>query len=117
MTPGSGGPGSDKARIILVFSGWHWRSYTGTAPAALVALDSQVFFPGDVSKGFRFELEADPGPHALTVMLGGNARTVPIEVEAGQVYEYPLKFGGRWGALKIEFPHLDEEEAAETVNA
>lgn len=110
MAQESGGSGSDVAKIVLVFPGWHWRSYTGIAPAALVALDSQVFFPGDASKGFRFELEAQPGTHALTVMLGGNARTVPIEVEAGKVYEYPLKFGGRWGALKIEFPHLDEGE-------
>ena len=103
------GPG--EARLVLVFPGWHWKSYTGVAPAALVALDRDVYCPGDVSKGFRFELAASPGEHTLTVMLGGNARTVEIEVEAGQTYEYPLKFGGRWGALKIEFPHLDVEEA------
>jgi hypothetical protein len=92
------------ATVVLVFAGWHWRSYTGVAPAALVALDSQVYFPGDVSKGFRFELTASPGAHELTVMLGGTSRTVPIDVEAGRTYEIPLKFGGRWGALKIEFP-------------
>jgi hypothetical protein len=57
-----------------------------------------------VSKGFRFELKADPGAHTLTVMLGANARTIPIEVDAGAGYEYNLKFGGRWGALKIEPP-------------
>jgi hypothetical protein len=92
------------ATIVLVFAGWNWHSYTGVAPAALVALDSQVYFPGDVSKGFRFELNAAPGLHDLTVMLGGTSRTVPVEVEAGRTYEIPLKFGGRWGALKIEFP-------------
>jgi hypothetical protein len=37
-------------------------------------------------------------------MLGANARTIPIEVDAGAGYEYNLKFGGRWGALKIEPP-------------
>ena len=101
--------GSGQATVVLVFPGWHWKSYTGIAPAALVALDSQVYFPGEVSKGFRFELNASPGPHALTVILGGNSRTVPIEVEAGKTYEIPLKFGGRWGALKIEFPAHDVE--------
>jgi len=98
------GAGNGQARVVLVFPGWSWHSYTGIAPAALVALDRQVYFPGDVSKGFRFELDVSPGAHELTVMLGGNSRTVPIEVEAGQTYEIPLKFGGRWGALKIEFP-------------
>jgi hypothetical protein len=93
-----------QALLVLVFPGWSWKSYTGIAPAALVALDHQVFCPGDASKGFRFALTASPGPHELTVMLGGNARTVSIVVEAGRTYEYPLKFGGRWGALKIEFP-------------
>ena len=101
--------GSGQAMVVLLFPGWHWRSYTGIAPAALVALDRQVYYPGDVSKGFRFELLVEPGSHVLTVMLGGNARSVPIEVEAGQTYEFPLKFGGRWGALKIEFPTHDEE--------
>jgi hypothetical protein len=101
--------GSGQATVILVFPGWHWRSYTGVAPAALVALDRQVYFPGDVSKGFRFELDVEPGSHVLTVMLGGNSRSVPIDVEAGRTYEIPLKFGGRWGALKIEFPGEDEE--------
>jgi hypothetical protein len=101
--------GSGKATVILVFPGWHWRSYTGIAPTALVALDRQVYFPGDVSKGFRFELDVEPGSHTLTVMLGGNSRSVPIDVEAGRKYEIPLKFGGRWGALKIEFPAQDEE--------
>ena len=90
--------------LILSFPGWHWRSYTGVAPAALVALDSQVFYPGDVSKGFRFHIQATPGEHELTVILGGNARTVSIVVVAGRTYEFPLKFGGRWGALKIELP-------------
>ena len=98
--------GSHEARLVLVFPGWHWKSYTGIAPAALVALDRDVYCPGDVSKGFRFELAASAGTHTLTVMLGGNARSVEIEVEAGKTYEYPLKFGGRWGALKIEFPDL-----------
>ncbi len=102
--------GPDQARLVLVFPGWHWKSYTGVAPAALVALDRDVYCPGDVSKGFRFELAASAGKHSLTVILGSNARTVEIEVEAGQTYEYPLKFGGRWGALKIEFPHLDAED-------
>jgi hypothetical protein len=99
--------GRSQATVVLVFPGWHWRSYTGIAPAALVALDSHVYFPGDVAKGFRFELKAEPGHHDLTVILGGNSRTVPIDVEAGQTYEFPLKFGGRWGALKIEFPDAD----------
>lgn len=93
--------------VVLVFPGWSWHSYTGAAPAALVALDRQVFFPGEVSKGFRFEMDVSPGSHELTVILGGNSRTVSIQVEAGQTYEYPLKFGGRWGALKIEFPEND----------
>jgi hypothetical protein len=101
----------DQARLVLVFPGWHWKSYTGIAPAALVALDRDVYCPGDVSKGFRFELAASPGPHTLTVMLGGNARTIPIEVEAGKTYEYPLKFGGRWGALRVEFPPTGEDQA------
>jgi hypothetical protein len=101
------GEGKAQATVVLVFPGWHWRSYTGIAPAALVALDRQVYFPGDVSKGFRFELDVSPGTHELTVILGGNARTEPIEVEAGKTYEIPLKFGGRWGALKIEFPAKD----------
>jgi len=100
---------NDQATIVLVFSGWHWRSYTGVAPAVLVALDSQVYFPGEVSKGFRFSLMTVPGAHTLTVILGGNSRTVPIQVDAGQTYEIPLKFGGRWGALKIEFPEQPSE--------
>jgi hypothetical protein len=90
--------------LVLIFPGWAWHSYTGVVPAALVALDSHVFYPGDVSKGFRFSLPAEPGRHDLTVILGGNARTVSIDVEAGVTYEFPLKFGGRWGALKIEVP-------------
>ncbi len=93
-----------QARVVLIFPGWNWHSYTGVAPAALVALDRQVYYPGDVSKGFRFELDVSPGRHDLTVILGGNSRSVPIDVEAGRTYEIPLKFGGRWGALKIEFP-------------
>jgi hypothetical protein len=101
--------GARQATLILVFPGWSWKSYTGTAPAALVALDSQVFFSGDVSKGFRFSLTATPGTHELTVILAGHSRTVTIEVEAGVTYEYPLKFGGRWGALKVEFPAPIEE--------
>jgi hypothetical protein len=103
----SGGGG--QAKVILAFPGWHWRSYTGVAPAALVALDRQVYYPGDVSKGFRFELDVDPGSHTLTVILGGNSRSVPIDVEAGRTYEIPLKFGGRWGALEIEFPEQSTE--------
>ncbi len=103
----SGGGG--QAKVILAFPGWHWRSYTGVAPAALVALDRQVYYPGDVSKGFRFELDVDPGSHTLTVILGGNSRSVPIDVEAGRTYEIPLKFGGRWGALEIEFPDQSTE--------
>jgi hypothetical protein len=99
-----------QATVVLVFPGWNWRSYTGAAPAALVALDSLVYFPGEVSKGFRFELSVSPGPHELTVMLGGNSRTVSIEVEASKTYEIPLKFGGRWGALKIEFPAQDSQD-------
>jgi hypothetical protein len=95
---------SKEGRIVLVFPGWRWRSYTGIAPAALVALDSQVYYPGDVSKGFRFELPAAAGSHTLAVILGGNARSITIEVEAGKLYEIPLRFGGRWGALKIDFP-------------
>jgi hypothetical protein len=101
------------ATIVLIFPGWNWRSYAGTVPAALVALDSQVFFPGDVAGGFRFELQAAPGSHNLTVILGGNSRTIAVNLAAGQRYEIPLKFGGRWGALKIEFPS-DREEPAET---
>jgi len=103
------GSGESRAKVVLLFPGWNWRSYTGAAPAALVALDRQVYFPGEVSKGFRFELEVDAGEHDLTVILGGNARTVPIVVEAGKTYEIPLRFGGRWGALKIEFPAADRE--------
>ena len=103
----SGGGG--QAKVILAVPGWHWRSYTGVAPAALVALDRQVYYPGDVSKGFRFELDVDPGQHTLTVILGGNSRSVPIDVEAGRTYEIPLKFGGRWGALEIEFPEQSTE--------
>jgi hypothetical protein len=105
----NGDSGRGQARVILAFPGWHWRSYTGIAPAALVALDRQVYYPGDVSKGFRFELDVEPGSHTLTVMLGGNSRSVPIDVEAGRTYEIPLKFGGRWGALKIEFPEQSME--------
>ena len=48
-------------------------------------------------------------PSDLTVILGGNSRTVSVEVEAGRTYEIPLKFGGRWGALKIEFPEQSTE--------
>lgn len=103
---------TEQATLVLVFPGWHWKSYTGIAPAVLVALDSQVFFPGDVSKGFRFTLTATPGTHQLTVMLGGNSRTVPIDVEAGRTYEFPLKFGGRWSALTIEFPEPTASEDA-----
>jgi hypothetical protein len=98
-----------QATVVLVFPGWTWRSYTGIAPAVLVALDRQVYFPGEVSKGFRFELIVEPGKHDLTVILGGNSRTVSIDVEAGRTYEIPLKFGGRWGALKIEFPEQSTE--------
>jgi hypothetical protein len=103
--------GDDGAAIVLVFPGWKWRSYTGTVPAALVALDSQVFFPGDVARGFRFELSASSGSHTLTVILGGNARTISIDVEAGRTYEIPLRFVGRWGALKIDFPTDSPEKA------
>lgn len=103
------GEGKDQATVVLVFPGWNWKSYTGAAPAVLVALDRQVYFPGEVSKGFRFELPVQAGSHELTVILGGNSRTVPIEVEAGRTYEIPLKFGGRWGALKIEFPEQGTE--------
>ena len=92
------------ATVVLLFPGWNWHSYTGAAPAALVAIDRQVYFPGEVSKGFRFEVDVTPGSHELTVILGGNSRTETIEVDAGRTYEIPLKFGGRWGALKIEFP-------------
>jgi hypothetical protein len=98
------GDAKGQATVVLVFPGWSWRSYSGTTPAVLVALDRQVYFPGEVSQGFRFELEVAPGSHELTVILGGNSRTVPIDVEAGRTYEIPLKFGGRWGALRIEFP-------------
>jgi hypothetical protein len=100
---------SGQATVVLLFPGWTWRSYTGIAPAVLVALDRQVYFPGEVSKGFRFELMVEPGTHDLTVILGGNSRTVSIDVEAGRTYEIPLKFGGRWGALKIEFPEQSTE--------
>jgi hypothetical protein len=103
--PGDGG----HATVVLQFPGWNWHSYTGAAPAALVAVDRQVYFPGEVSKGFRFELDVTPGPHELTVILGGNSRTVSISVEAGKTYEIPLKFGGRWGAIEIEFPAHDVE--------
>jgi len=85
--PGHGHPGVPRLALALIH---------GHRAAALVALDRQVYFPGDVSKGFRFELEVEPGPHTLTVMLGGNARSVPIDVEADRTYEIPLKFGGRW---------------------
>ena len=101
--------GNGLATVVLLFPGWNWRSYTGAAPAVLVAMDRQVYFPGEVSKGFRFELEVAPGTHNLTVILGGNSRTLSIEVEAGRTYEIPLKFGGRWGALKIEFPEQSTE--------
>lgn len=113
MATDSTGIGADQAVVVLVFPGWHWKSYTGIAPAVLVALDRDVYCPGDVSKGFRFELAASQGVHTLTVILGGNARSVSIEVEAGETYEFPLKFGGRWGALKIEFPHLGEGATAD----
>ena len=111
VSVGSVEVGSHQAKLVLLFPGWHWKSYTGVAPAALVALDRDVYCPGDVSKGFRFELAASPGAHTLTVILGGNARSVAIEVEAGKTYEFPLKFGGRWGALKIEIPGIDGDEA------
>ena len=101
--------GNGQATVILVFPGWSWKSYSGAAPAVLVALDRQVYFPGEVNKGFRFELAVSPGAHELTVILGGNSRTVPIQVEAGQVYEIPLKFGGRGGALKIDFPEHSQD--------
>jgi hypothetical protein len=106
MAAGTGDDGQSK--VVLVFPGWNWQSYTGAAPAVLVALDRQVYFPGEVSKGFRFELDVSPGSHELTVILGANSRTVSIAVEAGRTYEIPLKFGGRWSALKIEFPAQDE---------
>ena len=108
MAAAAGGNGL--ATVVLLFPGWSWRSYSGAAPAVLVAMDRQVYFPGEVSKGFRFELEVAPGTHDLTVILGGNSRTLSIEVVAGRTYEIPLKFGGRWGALKIEFP----EDSTET---
>ena len=101
--------GGGHATVVLLFPGWNWHSYTGAAPAALVAIDRQVYFPGEVSKGFRFEVEVSPGSHELTVILGGNSRTETIEVESGRTYEIPLKFGGRWGALKLEFPGRDAE--------
>jgi hypothetical protein len=107
---GKAGPG-EPATVVLTFAGWSWRSYAGTVPAALVALDSQVFFPGDVAHGFHFELSATPGSHSLTVILGGNSRTIALDVEAGRRYEIPLKFGGRWGALKIDFPNETDESA------
>jgi len=107
MAAATGGNGL--ATVVLAFPGWSWRTYSGAAPAVLVALDRQVYFPGEVSKGFRFELEVAPGTHDLTVILGGNSRTLSIEVEAGRTYEIPLKFGGRWGALKIEFPEQSTE--------
>ena len=100
------------ATVVLVFPGWNWHSYTGAAPATLVAVDRQVYFPGEVSKGFRFEVDVTPGSHDLTVILGGNSRTEKIEVDAGRTYEIPLKFGGRWGALKIEFPGRDAEASS-----
>ena len=103
--------GNGQATVILVFPGWNWKTYSGAAPAVLVALDRQVYFPGEVSKGFRFELAVAPGAHELTVILGGNSRTVPIQVDAGHIYEISLKFGGRWGALKIEFPEAEAVEA------
>jgi hypothetical protein len=90
------------ATIVLNFPGWRWRSYAGTVPAALVALDSQVFFPGDVARGFRFELAAAPGAHTLTVILGSNARSIGLNVEAGKVYEIPLNETER-GMLKKSF--------------
>jgi hypothetical protein len=113
MAPDTEDSGIGQATLVLVFAGWHWRSYTGVAPAVLVALDRQVYFPGEVSQGFRFELVVEPGKHNLTVILGGNSRTVAVNLEAGKTYEIPLKFGGRWGALKIEFP----DSAAETSQA
>ena len=73
--------GGGHATVVLLFPGWNWHSYTGAAPAALVAIDRQVYFPGEVSKGFRFEVEVSPGSHELTVILGGNSRTETIEVE------------------------------------
>jgi hypothetical protein len=85
---GKAGPG-EPATVVLTFAGWSWRSYAGTVPAALVALDSQVFFPGDVAHGFHFELSATPGSHSLTVILGGNSRTIALDVEAGRRYDFP----------------------------
>jgi hypothetical protein len=113
MAADSAGPANrvEPATIVLTFPGWSWRSYSGTVPAVLVALDSQVFFPGDVAHGFRFELNATPGSHSLTVILGGNSRTITIEVAAGERYDIPLRFGGRWGALKIDFPSHSDESA------
>jgi hypothetical protein len=108
---------NDRATIFLMFPGWRWHSYTGIAPAALVALDSQVFFPGDVAKGFRFELSATPGTHSLTVILGSNSRTITMDLEAGKVYEIPLRFGGRWGAMKIDFPEAAVPEDAVSEDA
>jgi hypothetical protein len=107
----SSDPANDNpATIVLTFPGWNWRSYSGTVPAALVALDSQVYFPGDVAGGFRFELPVSAGSHSLTVILGGNSRTIAIDIEAGRTYEIPLRFGGRWGALNIDFPDDTAEE-------
>jgi len=104
MTTDSTDKGGAQATVVLVFPGWTWRSYTGVSPAILVAIDHQVYFPGDVSKGFKFELAVEPGARNLTVMLGDISRTLTIEVEAGRTYEIPLRFAGRWGALEIEFP-------------
>ena len=46
--------GNGQATVILVFPGWNWKTYSGAAPAVLVALDRHVYFPGEVSNGFRF---------------------------------------------------------------
>jgi len=42
MAAGMGGGGH--ATVVLLFPGWNWHSYTGAAPAALVAIDRQVYF-------------------------------------------------------------------------